>query len=110
MKSNKKFEKINIGSSQRVSNIEIAKIVFKIMKQNNLTKLNKSNFLKTVKDRPGHDKRYALNTSFFKKTISCRMKFNLSLGLKNTIDWYIKNIKWLKSTKKSYNFKRLGLL
>ena len=110
MKSNKKFEKINIGSSQRVSNIEIAKIVFKIMKQNNLTKLNKSNFLKTVKDRPGHDKRYALNTSFFKKTINYRMKFNLSLGLKNTIEWYIKNIKWLKSTKKSYNFKRLGLL
>ena len=110
IKSNKKFEKINIGSNQRVSNIEIAKIVFRIMKQNNLTKLNKNNFLKTVKDRPGHDKRYALNTTFFKKTIGYRMKFNLSLGLKDTIEWYIKNIKWLKCTKKSYNFKRLGLL
>ena len=37
----KNFEKINIGSSQRVSNIEIAKIVFKIMKQHNLTNLKK---------------------------------------------------------------------
>ena len=80
------------------------------MKHNNLTKLNKNNFLKTVKDRPGHDKRYALNINFFRKTVGYRMKFNLSLGLKNTIEWYIKNIKWLKSTKKSYNFKRLGLL
>ncbi len=110
IRSNKKFEKINIGSNQRVSNIEIAQIVFKIMKQMNLTKLNKNNFLKTVKDRPGHDKRYALNTVFFKKTIGYRIKFKLSQGLKNTIEWYIKNTKWLKSTNKSYNFKRLGLL
>ncbi len=110
IKSNKNFEKINIGSNKRVSNIEIAKIVFKIMKQKNLTKLKKNNFLKNVIDRPGHDKRYALNTTFFKKTINYRMRFNLSLGLKNTIEWYINNRKWLKSTKKSYNFKRLGLL
>ena len=109
-KSNKNFEKINIGSNKRVSNIEIAKMVFKIMKQNNLTKLTQNNYLKSVKDRPGHDKRYALNTSYFNKTIGYKMKFDLSLGLKNTIEWYIKNITWLKSTKKSYNFKRLGLL
>ena len=44
--SNKKFEKINIGSNNRVSNLEIAKTVFKIMKENNLTILNKNNFLK----------------------------------------------------------------
>ena len=73
-------------------------------------KLKENNFLKNVSDRPGHDKRYALNSTFFKKTINYKMKFNLSLGLKNTIEWYIKNRKWLKSTKKSYKFKRLGLL
>ena len=109
IQSNKNFEKINIGSSQRISNIEIAKIVFKIMKQNNLTKLKKNNFLKNVIDRPGHDKRYALNTAFFKKTVNYKMKFKLSVGLKKTIEWYINNKKWLKNTKKSYNFKRLGL-
>ena len=38
------------------------------------------------------------------------MKYNLAVGLKNTIEWYIENKKWLKNTKKSYNFKRLGLL
>ena len=80
------------------------------MKKNNLTKLNKNNFLTTVKDRPGHDRRYALNTAFFKKTIGYRMKFNLLKGLICTIEWYFKNQKWLRSTKKSYNFKRLGLL
>jgi len=108
--SNKKFEKINIGSNSRVSNLEIAKTVFKIMKKNNLTILNKDNFLKKVIDRPGHDKRYALNTAFFKKTVGYKMKYNLAVGLKNTIEWYIENKKWLKNTKKSYNFKRLGLL
>lgn len=108
--SNKKFEKINIGSNNRVSNLEIAKTIFKIMKKNNLTILNKNNFLKIVKDRPGHDKRYALNTAFFKKTINYKMKYGLTTGLKKTLEWYIENKEWLQNTKKSYNFKRIGLI
>ena len=50
--------------------MKIATTIFKIMKSKNLTKLNKSNFIKTVKDRPGHDERYALNTNFFKRNIN----------------------------------------
>tara|TARA_B100001540_G_scaffold316225_1_gene345531 strand:- start:2320 stop:3348 length:1029 start_codon:yes stop_codon:yes gene_type:complete len=108
--SKTKFEKMNIGSGLRISNLEIAKIIFKIMKSKNFTKLNKNKFLKMVKDRPGHDKRYALNTNFFRRNIGYKIKKNLYVGLKETIFWYMKNNDWLKNVRKSYNFKRLGLI
>jgi dTDP-glucose 4,6-dehydratase len=108
--SKKKFEKINIGTNYRFSNIDIAKRVFEIIKEKKLTKLNRDNFLKLVKDRPGHDIRYALNTSFFKKNIKYKIQNNLNSGLKKTINWYIENNKWLETTNKLYSHKRLGLI
>ena len=108
--SKSKFEKMNIGSGVRVSNLEIAKTVFKIMKSQNLTSLKNNDFLKMVKDRPGHDKRYALNTNFFKKKINYEIKKNLHLGLRDTIKWYIENSNWVKNVNKSYDFERLGLI
>ena len=84
IKSKKKFSKVNIGSGKRITNIEIANMIFKIMKSKKLTNLNKQNFLKIVKDRPGHDERYALNTEFFKKNIQYKIKKNLVIGLEDT--------------------------
>jgi len=108
--SKEKFKKMNLGSGVRVSNIDIALNIFEIMKTKNLTNLKKDNFLKMVKDRPGHDERYALNTKFFKKKIKYKIKKNLKEGLKETIAWYIDNDKWIKNVNKSYKFRRLGLI
>ena len=110
IKSKKKFNKINIGSNKQITNMKIATTIFKIMKSKNLTKLNKSNFIKTVKDRPGHDERYALNTNFFKRNMNYKIKKNLVIGLEDTINWYLDNKDWLKSILKTYNYKRLGLI
>lgn len=110
IKSKKKFNKIKIGSNKQITNLEIATNIFKIMKSKNLTDLNKLNFIKTVKDRPGHDERYALNTNFFKRNINYKIKKNLVIGLEDTINWYLNNKDWLKSILKTYNYKRLGLI
>ncbi len=108
--SNKKFFNINIGSGKKVSNIKIARIIFGIMKKRKLTKLTNQNFLKMVKDRPGHDVRYALNTNLFKNKINYQFKKDLKSGLNETISWYISNNKWLKSCLKKYKYNRLGLI
>ena len=110
VQSKKSFDRINIGSKNRVSNLNIANMIFKIMKKKKITKLNKNNFLKLVKDRPGHDKRYALNSNFFKKKIKYEMQYSLEKGLKKTVEWYIDNAEWLKNAQKNYKYKRLGLI
>ena len=108
--SNKKFDKINIGSNKRTTNLKIVENIFRIMKKKKLTKLNKDNYIKFVEDRPGHDERYALNTDFFKKNIKYKIQKDLMTGLEETVNWYINNKKWLKSIKKTYKYERLGLI
>ena len=48
------------------------------------------------KDRPGHDFRYALNSSKIKKTLRWKPKINLDQGITKTVDWYIKNQKYFE--------------
>ena len=72
-------------------------------------KIGKKTKIKFVKDRPGHDFRYALNNKKIFKTLKWKPKINFQLGLKNTIIWYVNNKQFLtKLSKKSYE-KRLGL-
>ena len=55
-----------------------------------------SNQIKFVKDRPGHDFRYALNSNKIKKKLKWKPKINLNQGISKTVDWYIKNQKYFK--------------
>ena len=82
--------------------------MLKIIK-NKKIKIGKKVKIKFVKDRPGHDFRYALNSKKIIKKLKWRSKVKLNLGLSMTIDWYLKNKKFISSiSKKNYN-KRLGL-
>ena len=53
--------------------------------------------IKKVKDRPGHDRRYAINNAKIKK-LGWKPKISLERGLELTINWYLKNKWWLKKT------------
>ena len=65
--------------------------------------------IKFVKDRPGHDFRYALNSKKIRKKLKWKPKINLEKGLSNTFHWYLNNMNFFKSVSyKLYN-KRLGL-
>ena len=61
-----------------------------------------------MKDRPGHDIRYALNSSKLKKELKWHPKTTLSDGIKKTFQWYFENKKYYLSFKKSDINKRLG--
>ena len=63
-----------------------------------------------VKDRPGHDVRYALNSNKIKKDLNWRPKTNFKEGIKLTFDWYYKNKNYYKSLVKKDIIKRLGNL
>lgn len=107
--SKKNFDSLNIGSNYRINNIYIANLIFEILNKKKLTKISKEKFFKFIKDRPGHDFRYALNSKKFYSTFNFKNKFNIKTGLEHTVNWYIKNITWVKEMTKNFNDNRIGL-
>ncbi len=96
----------NIGSNLNLNNIKICKRLIKIGK--NKIKTGKNVKIKFVKDRPGHDLRYALNSNKLIYKIKWRPKTNIVNGLEKTFDWYLKNPGYFSNIKKKDITKRLG--
>lgn len=109
MQNKDKIKYFNLGSNRRLSNIEISKLLNKILVNSDYKKNNNPNFFYFVKDRPIHDYRYALNSTKYKKIFGKINQTSLQYGLKKTCDWYFKNESWLKDCNKRYSGKRLGL-
>ena len=62
-----------------------------------------------IKDRPGHDIRYALNSNKIKKELKWIPKTNFKRGIKLTFDWYNENTEYYKTISKKDILKRLGI-
>ena len=105
-KHGKVGETYNIGSNQNVNNIKISKMLLEIAKKKIL--VGSKVRLKYIKDRPGHDKRYALNSNKIKNELKWSSKTSIKKGLKITFEWYLKNQNYFKSFKKVDILKRLG--
>ena len=96
----------NIGSNYNLNNIEITKSLIKVSKP----KINHGNNVKIkfVKDRPGHDVRYALDSNKIKRNIGWKPKVNFKKGLELTFNWYLQNTDYYKSLSKKDIINRLG--
>ena len=96
----------NIGSNKNLSNLQVSKKLIKISK--NYIKLKNKVKITFVKDRPGHDIRYALNSNKIKNKLGWSPRTNFEQGIKLTFDWYNKNKAYYKSLSKKDIVKRLG--
>jgi dTDP-glucose 4,6-dehydratase len=80
-------EVYNIGASQEMTNIEIVKLI--------LNALGKTeDLIEYVKDRPGHDRRYAIDSSKIQNEIGWKPKFKFEEAIQKTITWYLENKNW----------------
>ena len=98
----------NIGSNKNLNNIQVSKELINVSKS--VYKIGKKVKILFVKDRPGHDVRYALNSNKIKKKIGWKPRTNFRQGIKLTFDWYFKNKNYYKSLSKKDIIKRLGKL
>lgn len=81
-------EVYNIGANCEKANIDIVKLIIKT--------LGKSESLITyVNDRPGHDRRYAIDNKKIKKELGWKPVYTFERGIKETIDWYLNNTGWI---------------
>lgn len=87
----------NIGSNENINNLKICSKLLNIFKKLNFKSKSK---IKFIYDRPGHDKRYALNSDKIKKELKWIKKTNINDGLYKTVMWYLKNKLYFKSLKK----------
>ncbi len=80
-------EVYNIGVENEMPNIKIVELI--------IGHLNKpGNLIKFVKDRPGHDRRYANDATKIKNELGWKPEFSFEQAMKDTIDWYISNKNW----------------
>ncbi|MDX1762521.1 MAG: GDP-mannose 4,6-dehydratase, partial [Christiangramia sp.] len=91
-------EAYNIGGFNEWQNIDLVKLLCQQMDQKLGREAGESEKLITyVKDRPGHDLRYAINASKINKELGWKPSVTFEEGLAKTIDWYLQNEVWLKN-------------
>ncbi len=97
----------NIGSNNNKTNLEVCKKLIIIGNKN--IKVSKNVKITFVKDRPGHDIRYALNSNKLIKELNWKPKTDLSSGLNSTFNWYLNNLNYYSSIRLKGATKRVGL-
>ena len=104
MKSGKNGEKYNIGGENEWENIRLLEKIIEITSEK-LTAAGISgksvdevkNTISYVKDRPGHDRRYAIDCTKIKTELGWQRKMTFEQGLSATIQWYLSNPEWIES-------------
>lgn len=92
LKKGKDGEIYNLGGHSERTNLEVVKTILK--------QLGKSEDLITfVQDRPGHDLRYAIDSSKSERELGWHLTYNFEEGIKETVDWYLANEKWIDDIK-----------
>ena len=100
-------EQYNVGSGIKLNNIEVAKKIISLFKKINNKHCDSKIIF--VKDRPGHDVCYSLNSSKIKQKTKWKPKNSFDIGIKKTIEWYIEKFDTSFFNKKNYG-KRIGLI
>jgi dTDP-glucose 4,6-dehydratase len=93
----KRGDTYNIGGFNEWKNIDLVKLLCKLMDQKLGRKPGESESLITyVKDRPGHDRRYAIDATKISSELGWKPSVTFEEGLGETIDWYLSNKEWLE--------------
>ena len=91
-------ETYNIGGFNEWKNIDLVKLLCQIMdKKLNRTDGESAKLITYVKDRPGHDLRYAIDATKINKELGWKPSVTFEQGLERTIDWYLSNQNWLNN-------------
>lgn len=105
-------ETYNVGGHNEKQNIEVVQTICAALNELKPRKDQKKyeDQIAFVKDRPGHDWRYAIDASKIQDDLGWKPKETFETGIKKTIEWYLSNIRWCEEvTENNYGLERIGL-
>jgi dTDP-glucose 4,6-dehydratase len=104
-------EVYNVGGDAERENIHVVKTICALLDERRplATGKKRESLISHVKDRPGHDRRYAIDASKIKRDLGWRQSESFESGIARTVDWYLNNQDWAKRVLDgSYRMERLG--
>ena len=101
----------NIGGNAEQRNIDLVRRIAGIMDRLRPAGAPHERLIRFVADRPGHDRRYAIDGSRIRRELGWEPRYSLEEGLENTIGWYVEHEPWWREVReRRYGGERLGLL
>jgi len=102
-------ETYNIGGENEWENIKLLNMLIEITAKKSGKDINKiQSTITYVKDRPGHDRRYAIDCSKIKRELGWKQTVNFEEGLSRTVEWYLANTEWIESIRSGEYKKWIG--
>lgn len=107
-------ETYNIGGNNEFKNIQVVEMVCEILeelvpcKKNGVSRF--SDLIQYVEDRPGHDQRYAIDSSKVQRELGWRPEETFESGLRKTVLWYLDNDEWCSAVREKYDENRVGVI
>jgi dTDP-glucose 4,6-dehydratase len=103
-------ETYNVGGRNERRNIDVVKQICAYLDELRPSKARHDRFITYVTDRPGHDQRYAIDTSKLETDLGWRAQETFETGIKRTVRWYLERADWWKPFRDNiYRGERLGL-
>lgn len=96
-------ETYNIGGHNEKTNLDVVKTLCHSLDQlqPSPNSVSYASLITHIEDRPGHDRRYAIDASKIQRELNWVPKENFESGIQKTVIWYLKNIQWIQSTQKN---------
>ncbi|HDI79194.1 MAG TPA: dTDP-glucose 4,6-dehydratase [Desulfobacteraceae bacterium] len=101
----KRGQNYNVGSERETENLELVSLLCDILDSIRRPKgiRQRRGLIRFIKDRPGHDRRYAMDCSKIKRELGWSPKYGIEEALDLTIRWYLGNLRWVEMMKKRLN-------
>ncbi|MCA2002322.1 MAG: GDP-mannose 4,6-dehydratase, partial [Chloroflexi bacterium] len=97
-------ETYNIGGDNQPSNLTIVETVCDLLDEIQPQAESRRRLIQFVADRPGHDRRYAMNISKIERELGWKPRRRLTDGLRETVLWFIKNPQWVEAIQKQREY------
>ena len=104
-------ESYNIGGNNERKNIEVVETICSLLDELRPQATPYADLISFVKDRPGHDKRYAIDATKIKQELGWQPEHSFETGMRKTVQWYLDNTSWWQNILNGqYQLQRLGVI